>query len=100
MLAALEPPPFSPTTGAPAATSEVSWADIGKTALLDILRGLTGGTAAAEVASKIGGALGSNDAAAAAAAQRAAAAQQQKQTLMILGGIAGAVVLGALLLRR
>lgn len=99
MLAAIEPPPFQPT---PAPTSSIDWSTIGKQALLDIIKGLTGGRAASEIAGRVGSALnpGGDDAAAAAAAARAAAAAQQKQTLMILGGIAGAVVLGALLLRR
>lgn len=95
MLAAIEPPPQS--SSAPA---DLSWGDIGKTALLDVLRSLTGGKAAAEVASKVGGLFGDDTSAAAAAAKREADAASQRQMVMVLGGVAGAVVLAALLMRR
>jgi hypothetical protein len=84
----------------PIAASDSSWSDIGREALLDVLRGLTGAAGAA--AGKITGGLnpGGADAAAAAAAARAASDAQQKRLLLIGAGVAGAVVLGVLLMRR
>jgi hypothetical protein len=98
----LEPPPFdsvAPTSPPSANTASPSWSDIGRAALLDVLHGLTGGNAAADIASKLGSIVGSGDAAARAAAQRAADQAQQRQMIMVLGGLGAAVVLGAILLR-
>jgi hypothetical protein len=103
MIASLEPPPYETLIAAPTtitrSTADVGWADIGKTALLDLLRGLTGGAAAGTLAAKVGSVL-APDSAAAAAAARAQAAADQKKTIMIVAGVTGAVVLGVLLLRR
>jgi hypothetical protein len=88
LLAALETP-----------ATDVSWGDVGKAALLDFLRGLTGGTALDLGAGKLG--LGDGaDAAALAAAQRASEQARQRQMIYVLAGVGGAVVIAALLLRR
>jgi hypothetical protein len=86
----------------PPIVAEQSWTDIGRTAILDLIHGLTGGKAATDAASKLGDMLpgGSSDAAAIAAARRAADAAAQKKMIYVFVGIGGAVVLGALLLRR
>jgi len=90
MLAALDPQP--------AATP--SWTDIARQALLDALKGLTGGAAAGQLAGKVGGYISGEDTAAQAAARRAAEEAQQRKTLMVMAGIAGAVVVLALVVRR
>jgi hypothetical protein len=90
MLADLDPQP----DGAP------SWADIGRQALLDILRGVTGGAAVGQLAGKVGGFISNDDAAAQAAARKAAADAEQRRTLMVMGGLVGGVLLLALVMRR
>lgn len=86
---------FDPGTASP------SWGDIGQKALLDILRGLTGGQAATDAANKLGPLLnpGGAEAAAAAEARRQAEAKARTTTILVLGGLGAAVVVGVLLLR-
>jgi hypothetical protein len=77
--------------------ASASWTDIGKQALLDALHGITTGSAASQAAGQVGIGLPDPTALAAAAAASAAA---RTRTVLIVAGVAAAVVIGALLLRR
>jgi hypothetical protein len=88
MLAALDTPT------APISAPSASWADIGRQALLDALRGLTGGSAAGAAATAVGLAPP------VPVVDPAAAAKARTRTIMIAAGVVGVVVVGALVLRR
>lgn len=75
-----------------------SWSDVGKNILLDIFRTATG-----QVANKLlgtGQSLTPQQLAMIQAQQRAEEEAKRKQTMWIVGGLAAAVVVGALVLRK